>query len=154
MNAVSLIVAIIGFPLTLLQLWRTKKAAIAANIAAEEAKLRFDSFNALRECDRARADCSAISRAINAADWPDALLRYNALADRLTEIMHSNVALGDGFRADMRTTVDEIERVCGIIEVENRSTKNRLEKSKQLSELRKIYAVVRRLIVQLEGLSS
>jgi hypothetical protein len=153
-NAASLAMGAVGFPITLLQLWRTKKAALAAQEAANEAKVRFASFNALRECDRVKTECIALSETIKEEAWGDAVTRYNALADHIIDIQHSNLEVGDDFTGELGRAVTEIESNSLLIEKEIKADKGRLEKTKQLQELRKIYISINKAVSLLERQSA
>jgi hypothetical protein len=153
-GALGLIVGVVGFPLTLVQLWRTKRAAYAAKVAAENARVRMNSFNAMRECEHARSQARTVNDAIGREDWDDALVNYQQISVSLINLQQSNVRFDDEVVIDLTDGIQKIGNNCNVLERAIKTDPEKLSKGKQFAALRPIDNIIAKALFNLERLSS
>lgn len=153
-GAISLIIGVVGFPLTLIQLWRTKRAADAAKDAADNAKLRITSFSAMRECEHARTRARAVNDAIAAGNWEDALVKYQEVSVSFMHLCQSNVNFDPEVSKGLSDGIKTIDNNCSVLERALKSNRNNITKGKQFSALRPIDEAIAKTLFNLERLSS
>ena len=153
-GALGLLLAAVGFPLTLIQLWRTKRAADAATDAANSARLRMNSFGALRECENARAQAREVNDAIGRNDWDAALVNYQGLSTSLVQLKQCNVSFDSDVISALDRGIGVIDANCAVLERALRTDASRLTKGKQFSALRPLDAIIAKAMFNLERLSS
>jgi hypothetical protein len=153
-GALGLLVALFGFPITIWQLIRTKKAAEAARHAADGATLRLNSFSALRECEMARAHLKAVNDAIAREDWDAALISYQEVSTSLNDLLQCNIAFDKDVSDYLSEGMVIIGNNCGVIEKALRADAKKLTKGKQFAALRSLDPIVSKARFNLERLSS
>lgn len=153
-SALGFVLAVVGFPITLIQLWRTKKSADSAKEAADSVALRINSFGAMRECEQARSQARRVNDAVAAGDWELALIKYQDVAVGLTHLAESNVTFDDGVAASLQEAIKRIDENCNVIERALKTDPNKISKGKQFSALRPIDTVIAKTMFNLERLSS
>lgn len=146
--------AAVGLPITFWQATQARFAAEGAQQAASEAKLRMNSFSAMREAEIARSSIQGISKAIEDADWHKVLSRYHDLAGSLTELSECNINFDEDVTKDLRESFAIVDANCATIEAHLSSKKeNELLVSKQKGALRPLYKLVVQVRFNLERLA-
>jgi hypothetical protein len=153
-SAVGLLISVVGFPITIVQLIRTRRAAVAAKDAADNATLRLNSFSALRECEAARLNANSINDAIAEQDWDKTLILYQQLSKNLSDLVHCNIDFDVAVTEELQTGVDIIEVNCKVIERLQLDAPDKLTRAKQFHALRKIDPRITKTFFNLERLSS
>jgi hypothetical protein len=143
----------VGFPITIWQLLRTKKAAHSAEEAANNARVRLTSFSALRELELARSKAINIKEAVSRDDWSSVPMLYQELAHSLMQLSESDVAFEEDVRVGIHEAVAQCEANCAVVETTLASRPDRLQRGKQLSALRKVETPLARAATNLERLA-
>lgn len=149
-GAVGLIVSITGFATTLIQLSRTRKAAVAASNAASAATARFNSFNALRECEAAKQQAKKVNDAISEGRWELSLDQYQPLLKHISNLRQSNVELDADVHLCLEDAEQIITRNCLVIERAISNKAGSLTKGKQFAALRPIDAAIAKKYFNIE----
>jgi DNA-binding NarL/FixJ family response regulator len=112
----GLLVALVGFAITIRNVRASRAAAVRAEEAANEARRAIRFFDVVAEISTAIAAMEEIRRLHRDAAWPILLDRYNMLRKSLISIGRSGVALSDDqqtllqaaikFLADIERNVD------------------------------------------------
>lgn len=153
-GAMGFLLSLVGFPITIWQLIRTKRAAQAAKLAADNAKLRMNSFSALRECEMARVHSKSVSDSIANEDWEGVLIGYQHVARSLNDLLLSNVAFDQDVLNSLSKGLEVLENNCSVVERSLKTDPAKLTKGKQFSALRNIEPVISQALFNLERLTS
>lgn len=148
------LLALIGFPITIWQLFRTKRSADAAQAAAEAARVRLTHLSALRGCEQARLHSRSITQAIASENWPGVLLSYRNLSETVTDLIESNVAFDEEVKSVLCTGLEIIERNMIALDRAVHSNKLSPTPGKELTALKKLDPILAKALSNLERLAS
>jgi len=137
-GVIGLSVSVVGFALTLWQLLATKKAAQAATEAAENARMRINTFSALRECEAAKRHAKLVNNAIKEAAWMEVIELSQPLIESITSLANSNADFDYDVRQSLSSAVSLIEKNCVIIDRLSSDRPNHLLKAKQFAAFRPV----------------
>lgn len=121
----GLLVGVFGFGITFWQLWRTRKAAGAAEEAVSRLKQDFASFDVILELRTARVSGAEAGRHVNSGRWLAALVSLDQVRESLQKMLgvRNGLEIRDAERAKdyiayalgACSSIEHVERAGGDI---------------------------------------
>jgi len=149
----GLFISVVGFGLTLWQLYITKRAAQQALEAADSARIRLNAFSALRECEAGKRQFDLISEAIEGEKWEKIVALSQPLANSLLSLGGSNATLDPEVVQAIDRARSLIDRNCETIDKAVSLDRTRLSKAKQFTAFRPINHALTMVYFNIERLS-
>lgn len=153
-NLAGLVLGVVGFGITFFQLWRTKKAAIAARRAAEATKTRLRSLDAALEVSSSIDKLEEIKRHHRGNNWAILPDQYSSLRRKLSRTRKLCEGLADEQQAVFQGSITQLKAMEG--KVETALTKKDVPKAAPLNkiisnELDKLNELLIELKMKMEG---
>ena len=137
-GVIGLALTLLGFGLTLWQLYVTKKAAQAASEAANSARIRLNAFSALRECEAGKRQLDLIHEAIKTENWLEIISLAQPLSSSLISLARSNTFLDEAVLSAIEEAYRILDKNCETIDRTLSLDATKLSRSKQFSAFRPI----------------
>lgn len=150
----SLILSALGFPITIWQLVRTRRAADAAKAASESARMRMNQVSALRVCEEARTHARNITKSISEENWPDVLLQYRYLSTSITDLLHGNTVLDEGVAKVLTSGIEVIDSNLNALDRAILSSRHSPSRGKEYTALHKLDVVITKALANIERIST
>ncbi len=116
-DASGFIVGIVGFAITIVGVWKSKNAAIAAQQAAQAAKESIRLFDAIQDFSTAIAILEEIKRVQRGNGISDALPdRYASIRKQLITLRGSSVLLTEDHKAVIQNAIANLSTMENLIE--------------------------------------
>lgn len=108
---VGFFITILGFPVTLYGVYRSKKAAEAAKDAAEQTRDRIDTFYVIRVLSSAIAQIRALQSEQREGNYRNLPVRYNEIRALLIGVRERAMNLSDEQRTVIQSTISLLSRI-------------------------------------------
>lgn len=105
-SIVGVLLAIVGFVVTIAGVWRSKRASEQAREAARATRESIAQYDAIADLSAAMAIMDEIKRLQRHAAWSVLPDRYSELRRRLVSIKASHAQVGDGARQTLQATIE------------------------------------------------
>jgi hypothetical protein len=126
-SIVGLLIAVVGFAITIRNVRASRAAAVRAEEAANQARRAIRFFDVVAEISTAIAAMEEIRRLHRDAAWPILPDRYNALRKSLITIRGSDLALSEDQQARIQAAIvylAELERMVEVSLEEDKTPSN------------------------------
>jgi len=133
---IGLVISVVGFAITLIQLDRTKKATKAVADEIDKIQFAVSRYNAVAETSRAETSLDAARRHVRGSEWDLALQSLEAFSKALHTLRELRVREIEPHDANLQQAIVHINRLCERLDGAEAKGLPKNETPKTLSALR------------------
>lgn len=118
-SAVGVLIAIVGFGLTLRSVWKSKAAAMGAESAVKKIREDIRTIDTVSDLSSAISIMEEIKRLHREKAWPVLLDRYSSLKRLLIAIRGANPDFSDDFKTALQAAIQHINNIDKQVEIQS-----------------------------------
>jgi hypothetical protein len=146
---IGLLLTLIGFAITWVQLARAKSVAVAARDEAARIQLSLKRHDAVQEATRAKGALEAAKRHVRKQEWEDGGERLDEFRRHIISLRSSVPGLSDGLLSQIDSAVSYVSKLCARIDRASASGAN-IDFAKTVSVLRTHDEMIERVLDEVE----